>query len=138
MGAANAGIMAGGVLAWYHALAHPPGTPPDWVFGPVWTVLYVLIGVAGWRVWRLVGGGVALRLWGWQLLLNAVWTPAFFGMHSPPLGMAVILTLLAVIVATVRRFALMDRPAAWLMLPYGIWVTYAAYLNAAFWWLNTA
>ena len=132
--------MSGGTIAWYLSLAAPPGTPPRFVFGPVWTVLYVLIGVAGWLVWRRIGAASMLRrplrLWGWQLLANALWTPAFFGLHSPQAGLAVMLALLGLVLLTLRDFARVNVLAAGLFAPYALWVTYAAYLNIGFWWLN--
>jgi tryptophan-rich sensory protein len=88
--------------------------------------------VAGVRV----GQGQAMRLWGWQLLANALWTPAFFGLHSPALGLAVILVLLSLIGRTIAAFAWHDRVAAGLLVPYALWSCYATYLNAGFLWLN--
>lgn len=143
VGAADAAVTATAVHSWYLSLTQPPGTPPNWLFGPVWTVLYAMIAVAAWLVWRrgVTAGGEqrtrpALRLWGWQLLANAAWTPAFFGLHSTGLAVAVIVVLLALIVATVRGFARISRPAALLMLPYLAWSCYAGYLSAGFLWLN--
>ena len=131
------------VHGWYRSLVHPPGTPPDWVFPVVWSALYLCMAVAAWLVWRLAGIARsrhygALRLWGWQLLFNALWTPAFFGLHAPGLALGVILVLLALVALTVRAFARVDRPAAALMLPYLAWVGYAAWLTAGTWWLNRA
>jgi tryptophan-rich sensory protein len=137
-GGVGAGMTATGMRSWYVALARPPGTPPNWVFGPVWTTLYVMMGVAAWRVWRAGAEAVprGLRLWGWQLLANALWAPAFFGLHSPALALAVIAVLLGLIGATIRAFAAQDRLAAALLLPYALWACYATYLNAGFLWLN--
>jgi tryptophan-rich sensory protein len=142
-GAVGGGITAASVKGWYATQVRPPGTPPDWVFGPVWTTLYVMMGTAAWRVWRRpdvagvrVGQGQAMRLWGWQLLANALWTPAFFGLHSPALGLAVILVLLSLIGRTIAAFAWHDRVAAGLLVPYALWSCYATYLNAGFLWLN--
>lgn len=128
---------------WYPTLVRPPGTPPNWVFAPVWTTLYVLIGVAAWRVWQRVDRAVArsfhaLRLWGWQLLLNALWTPAFFGLHSTRAALLVVVLLVAAVAVTVRAFARVDRFAAVLMLPYLAWTAYATYLTIGFWMLNPA
>jgi len=136
VGVVDGGISAGSVRAWYLSLIAPPATPPSWLFAPVWTALHVMIGTAAWLVWREVGTAWPLRLWGWQLLANALWSPAFFGLRSPPLALAVIAVLLVLIALTIRTFERIDRRAAWLMLPYGVWVTYAAYLNVGFWWLN--
>lgn len=124
------------MATWYLSLTSPPGTPPNWVFGPVWTALYVLIGFAGWRAWRRAGASAAVRLWGWQLFVNALWTPAFFGLHSTAAGLVVIVALWPPLVLTVRAFLNVDRIAAALMLPYAAWTGYATYLAAGFWWLN--
>lgn len=141
MGVSGAGFTASSVGTWFHALARPPGNPPNWVFGPVWTVLYALMGVSAWMVWRGQDAAprrtfAALRLWGWQLLLNAAWAPAFFGLHSPLLGLVVILLLLALILLTIGVFRHLNGTASALLLPYAAWVAYATYLNAGFLLLN--
>ena len=136
VGAAAAALVASALHGWYPSLTRPPGTPPNWVFGPVWTVLYVMIGIAGWLVWRRSGAARPLRLWGWQLAANALWTPAFFGLHNPPLALAVMAALLVLIGLTIGSFLRLHRFAAWLMLPYLTWTIFAAYLNVGFWWLN--
>lgn len=138
VGAADATLITGAMRHWYATLTQPPGTPPGWVFAVVWNALYVMMGVAGWLVWRRAGGGRALRLWGWQLAANALWAPAFFGLRSPPLAMAVMLALLLLLGLTIHRFARLRPAAAGLLLPYLGWVCYAAYLNLGFWWLNAA
>ena len=125
--------------AWYRAIAKPDWTPPDALFGPVWTVLYVLMAVAAWRVWRRGGFGAAcgaLTLYLAQLALNAAWSLVFFGLHRPGWAAAEIVILLAAILATIRAFALHDRIAATLLVPYAVWVGYAAALNVAIWRLN--
>lgn len=134
VGVSGAGFTATAVAGWYRTLTHPPGTPPDWLFGPVWTALYIVMGVSAWLVWRRRGDWpkrayAALRLWGWQLLLNALWTPVFFGLHSFWAGVAVILALLALIVATIAMFRRVSAVAAGLLLPYAVWVAYASYLT---------
>jgi benzodiazapine receptor len=123
---------------WYLSLTRPPGTPPGWLFGPVWTTLYVMIGAAAWLVWRRTGGRQrgALRLWGWQLLANAAWSPAFFGLHSPALGLFILGPLLVLIGLTIRAFWRIEQVAAALMVPYALWTCYATFLNAGFLWLN--
>ena len=136
VGAAGGAITADSVRGWYLTLTRPPGVPPNWAFPVVWTALYVLMGIAAWLAWRQLGHRRALRLWGWQLLANALWTPAFFGLHSPPLALAVIVVLLVLIAWTMRAFFRIDRAAAALFLPYAVWVCYATYLNAGMWWLN--
>lgn len=125
--------------AWFAALAKPSWQPPNWLFGPVWTTLYLLMGIAAWRVWRCGPApdvAVALRWWWAQLALNALWTPVFFGLHAPGPALAVILTLAVLIVLTMRAFARVDRLAAGLLLPYLAWVSFASVLNASLWWLN--
>jgi len=136
VGGADAALVTRAIPTWYASLTAPPGTPPNWVFPVVWTALYVMIGVAGWLVWRRSGATRPLRLWGWQLAANALWTPAFFGLHNPPLGFAVLLVLLGLIGVTMHSFARLNRAAVWLMVPYLAWTGFAAYLNAGFWWLN--
>jgi benzodiazapine receptor len=121
---------------WYQTLHMPPGTPPNWVFAPVWTALYVMIGVAGWLVWKQLGASPPLRLWGWQLAANALWAPTFFGLHCIALAMGVMVVLLVLIALTIRSFGHIHRTAMILMLPYGAWCLYAAYLNLGFLILN--
>lgn len=123
--------------AWYRALAKPAWTPPTWVFAPVWTVLYVLIAVAAWLVWlqrrRL---DLPLVLWLGQLALNGAWSWLFFGLERPGLAALDIVALLAAILVTMMAFARVSRPAALLLVPYALWVGYAAALNLAIWRLN--
>jgi translocator protein len=135
---ADGAVTVSSAHGWYLSLTRPPGTPPSWVFGPVWTVLYIMMGTAAWLVWRRVTGTQwrVMRLWGWQLLLNAAWSPAFFGLHSPALGLCVVLALLALIGLTILAFRRIDPIAAALMLPYALWTCYATYLNAGFVLLN--
>ena len=122
--------------AWYAALTKPPFNPPDWIFAPVWSVLYVLVGIAGWRIWRIAPAGRAMKIWWLQLALNFLWSPVFFAAHLPGPALVVILALLAAIVAFIASAAATDRPAAWLFVPYALWVAFASLLNAAIWWLN--
>jgi len=136
VGAAGAAVSTSAVRHWYPSLTHPPGTLPSWVFGPVWTALYLMIGVAGWLGWRRCGASQPLRLWGWQLAANALWMPIFFGLRSPGPALAELAVLLALLALTIRSFARVQRAAALLMLPYFAWTLYAAYLNTGFWWLN--
>lgn len=128
------------IPGWYQGLVKPPLTPPNGVFGPVWTILYALIAFAVWRILSrppaLSGRTGALWTFAMQLALNALWSWAFFGARSPLLGLFVIVPLLVTIVVTMRRFAPLDRLAALLLAPYLAWVGFAAYLNAGVWWLN--
>ena len=128
------------VNTWYPALTKPFFTPPDWLFAPVWITLYALMGVAAWLVWRQGGQRPVVRTaLGWfalQLVLNGAWSFAFFGAQSPGGGLAVIALLWAALVVTTQRFFQLHRGAGGLLVPYLAWVTYAAALNAAIWWLN--
>ena len=124
---------------WYAGLRKPSWNPPGRVFGPVWSVLYLMMAVAAWLVWKQ--GGLRaqrrpLSLFGVQLLLNAAWSPIFFGMHRPDLAFAEILLLWTAIVATVLSFKRVNRTAAGLLLPYFAWVTFAALLNFTLWQMN--
>lgn len=121
---------------WFAALAKPSFNPPGWIFGPVWSVLYICIAVAGWRQWRTDRRGAAWTLWLVQMALNFLWSPLFFGAHRIDLALAVILLLLATIVLFIRRTWAGDRVAALLFLPYAAWVGFAAVLNAAILYLN--
>ena len=125
---------------WYSELSKPPFTPPSWVFGPVWTCLYVCIGLAAWSVWKVRGfrrAAIPLGLFAVQLLLNALWTPLFFGLQRPGLAFAEILVLWVMIAAAAWRFFKISRIAGWLMVPYLLWVAFAGALNFSIWRLNT-
>ncbi len=125
--------------AWYESLNKPPLNPPNWIFGPVWTVLYGMMAVAAWRVWRkagLRGSRSALVLFGLQLVINAAWSALFFGAQQPLWALIDIGALWLAIVSTIWAFGRIDRVAAGLLLPYLAWVTFAGYLNAMLWWLN--
>ena len=122
--------------AWYADLAKPPFTPPDWLFAPVWTVLYVAVAVAGWRIWRLSDTRGAMTAWWLQLGLNFLWTPVFFTLQAIGWALVVILALLAAVVSFIRLAWDRDRPAALLFLPYAAWVAFATLLTASVWWLN--
>ncbi len=102
----------------------------------VWTALYILIGLAAWLVWQRAGHQRPLRIWGWQLLVNAVWPGVFFGLQTPGPAFFVLVALIFLIALTIRAFIRVRPLAAGLMAPYLLWCTYAAYLNAGFWWLN--
>ncbi|MCP8938714.1 tryptophan-rich sensory protein [Alsobacter sp. SYSU M60028] len=125
---------------WYERLAKPAFTPPNWVFGPVWTLLYAMMALAFWRILRLPPDRTrrrqAIMTFATQIVLNALWSVVFFGLRNPPLALAVILALEAAILATLYAFAKLDRVAGWLLAPYPLWVAYATALNAAIVWLN--
>lgn len=134
-----------GASSWYDALAKPPFNPPSWLFGPAWTLLYAMMGVAAFLVWR-AGRGMegadrsevkrALTLFAVQLVLNGIWTPIFFGAKSIVGGAVVIVSLLVVLGLTVRAFFHVSRTAGWLLVPYLLWVAFATTLNLSIWWLN--
>ena len=131
---------ASSVGTWYQALQRPAWTPPSWVFGPAWTVLYVLMGVASWLVWRAGWGApgvrAALGLYGAQLVLNFLWSLVFFGLRRPDWALVDILALWVLILLTLVRFRRINAIAGLLLVPYLLWVTYATMLNAGVWWLN--
>lgn len=131
--------VASGPDAWFRALERPSFAPPDWVFAPVWSTLYVLMAIAMWRVeryHRMRDVRVARRAFIAQLVLNFSWTPVFFGLHAIHMALGIILVLWAVIAATVVLFHRIDKPAAYLMLPYLAWVTFATALNGGYSFLN--
>ncbi len=122
---------------WYTTLTRPPLNPPAWVFGPVWSMLYLAMAVAAWRVWRTgPGRSLPLVFWGVQLGLNALWSALFFGAHRMGLALVEILLLWAAIAVTTLLFFRAQSGAGWLMVPYLLWVSFAAYLNAGYWYLN--
>ncbi|MET8350136.1 MULTISPECIES: TspO/MBR family protein [unclassified Micromonospora] len=135
--AAIGGLGVRGTTDEYAGLRQPDWAPPSWLFGPVWTVLYALIAVAGWLVWRRVGFGPALWAWTAQLVLNAIWTPLFFGAGQYGLAFAEIVAMWLAIGLTVALSARVSRVAAALLLPYWAWVTFAAALNLSIWRLNS-
>lgn len=129
---------AKGVRDWYPRLRKPPATPPSWVFGPVWTTLYVLMAISGWLIWRQYHGGArpALLIFFAQLALNVAWTPIFFGSRMPGVALAEIVVLWFAIAFNIFVFYMLLPVSAYLLLPYWLWVTYASYLNFEIWRLN--
>jgi len=124
---------------WYASLVKPSWNPPNYLFGPVWTVLYVLMAVAAWLVWRKAdfsGAGPALTLFVVQLALNALWSYLFFGQHRPDIAFFDIVALWVAIVVVAALFWKVDDVAGGLMVPYVLWVTFASYLNFVLWRLN--
>jgi benzodiazapine receptor len=131
---------AASVATWYVGLDKPAWTPPGWVFGPVWTVLYISMGVAAWLVWTRraeAAVNLPLALFAAQLAVNAAWSGLFFTLRSPGLGLIAIVTLWFLVVATLLAFWLVRPPAGALLLPYLAWLSYAAALNFAIWRLNS-
>ena len=141
--AAVAGVSGAATIknvgVWYAGLAKPSFNPPNWLFGPVWTLLYIAMAVAAWRIWRLRSQGpvgLALGLYALQMTLNFAWSLLFFGMHRIGAAMADIAALLVVLAATTVIFWRRDAIAGALMAPYLAWVAFAATLNDAIWRLN--
>lgn len=137
----SVGLIGGWVTApalpgWYAGLAKPTFNPPNWIFGPVWTALYILMAIAAWLVWRRGEARTALRLFALQLVLNALWSPLFFGLHRIDLALIDIVLMWAAIAATALAFRHPSLLAAVLMLPYLGWVSFASGLNLALWRLN--
>lgn len=124
------------IPTWYAGLAKPSFTPPNWVFAPVWTTLYVLMGVAASRVWRQTGFGFAIQAWSAQLGLNFLWSALFFGRHRIGLALADMAALWLLLLATLILFWRRDRLAGLLLVPYLAWAGYAFALNLAIWRLN--
>lgn len=122
--------------AWYASLEKPWFNPPNWIFGPVWTLLYLMIAIAGWRIWMRRRTGGAMTAWWVQLGLNFLWSPVFFGLQSPGWAIPIILAMLVSIVTFIWLSWNQDRLAAWLFVPYLAWVSFATLLNVSIWWLN--
>jgi len=125
---------------WYATLNKPFFAPPNWVFGPIWTVLYVLMGVSAFLIWRRGinnrTGRICLAWFVGQLLLNGLWTPLFFGLQMPLVAFVEILLLWSAILLTIMRFKRVSKTAALLLIPYILWVSFAAVLNGGIWLLN--
>lgn len=133
------------IASWYAGIVKPAINPPAWVFGPVWTTLFALMGISAWLVWKKLDSRlrdndkkikISLGIFIGQLVLNTFWSIIFFGLHSPGGALIEIVFLWFAILATIVAFAKISRLAAWLLLPYIIWVSFAMYLNFAIWMLN--
>jgi len=137
-------VLGGGTLIglstmpgpWYEALAKPAFNPPNWLFGPAWTILYILIAIAGWRIWRIEPGGAAMKVWIAQLIANFAWSPVFFAAHMIGAALVVVLVMLALILLFIGLAWRRDRLAALLFVPYAAWAAFATLLNASIWLLN--
>jgi tryptophan-rich sensory protein len=139
VGFAGGQVTTPNIASWYVHLAKPSFSPPNSVFMPVWTTLYVLMAVAAWRVWQqsgLLSRGLAL--WLIQLALNFTWSFIFFSSHAPLAALLELVVMWFAILATLITFGRVDRPAGWLMIPYLAWVSFAGVLNFWIWRLNGA
>lgn len=121
---------------WYQSLAKPVFNPPNWIFGPVWSILYVLIGIAGARTWLRGHLSAAMLIWAGQMVLNFLWSPFFFGAEMPKAALVVIVILLGLVLAFIANRWSSDRISATLFLPYAAWVGFATILNASIAYLN--
>lgn len=137
-GGLGALVTISSVQSWYQTINKPFFTPPSWVFGPAWTTLYLLMGIALFLIWKSNHPmkKTALWLFGIQLFLNGIWSPAFFGLESPILGLFVIVPLWIMIVVCIRVFFPINKISSYLMVPYLLWVSFATALNAGIWYLN--
>ena len=134
------------IPTWYAGLVKPALNPPGWIFGPAWITLYALMGIAAFLIWSSYAKAsegqakrqikIALGVFGIQLFLNAIWSIIFFGLHNPFWAFIEIIILWLAILWTIFAFYKISRPAAYLLLPYIIWVSFAAYLNYSIWMLN--
>jgi tryptophan-rich sensory protein len=128
------------IPTWYTTLSRPALNPPNWIFAPVWTTLFVLMGIAAFLIWKR---GIdkpknreALKIFLGQLILNVLWSFIFFGLHNPGLAFLEIIFLWLAILATILSFSKISKTAAYLLIPYIAWVSFASYLNLAIWQLN--
>ena len=128
------------IPTWYAGLAKPSFNPPNWLFGPVWTILYIMMASAFYRILRLpvnvIGRRTGIRVFLFQIAVNGLWSVVFFGYQSLAGGMAVVVLLWLGLAANIIIFWKLDRVAAWLVIPCIFWVSFAAILNAAIWMLN--
>ena len=127
------------IEGWYKTIAKPSWNPPDWIFGPVWTTLFILMAIAAWFVWKPDGfknAATPLWLFAVQLILNIAWSWIFFGLHQPGWAFAEIVVLWLAIVATTAAFLRYSKIAGWLLVPYLAWVSFAAVLNFTIWRMN--
>ena len=124
--------------AWYAALQTPSWNPPPWLFGPAWTLLYTLMAIAAWLVWKRVGFSRPLVLYFVQLALNAAWTPIFFGAHQLGWALIEIVVMWIAILLTLLSFRRVNPKSGWLFVPYLAWVSFATFLNFTLWRLNPA
>ena len=146
LGGASGFITQSGAGTWYQSLNKPPFQPPTWLFGPAWTILYLLMGISFARIWQVASKSrypiirkYALRglaFFGFQFVFNLVWTPVFFGLENPEVALVIIFILLGLIAFLIKHFWRLDRVATFLLVPYFLWVTFATALNLSIVVLN--
>lgn len=138
LGGLGALVTISSVGSWYQTIQKPSFNPPSWVFGPTWTLLYIMMGLALYLIWKSNHPFKNKALWVFavQLSLNAIWSPAFFGLESPLLGLIVIVPLWIMILVCIRAFFPINKMASYLLVPYLLWVSFATILNASIWYLN--
>lgn len=139
VGVSGSFVTISAIPTWYAGITKPFFAPPNWVFGPVWTTLYALIGISFWIIWQSKPSKLKKRAVYWfilQMALNAVWTPIFFGLKNPEFALFVITALWISIFQTIRFFSRITKSAGYLLIPYILWVSFATLLNAAIAWLN--
>ncbi len=127
------------IPTWYAGLNKPFFNPPNWLFAPVWTTMYILLGISLYLVWTHSEGTIrkkAFQLWGLQMLLNFTWSFLFFYFHNPLLAFINIAAMWVAIFLMIRHFTRIYKPAGWMNIPYLLWVSFASLLNISIWWLN--
>ncbi len=142
IGYASGIVTQSSIVTWFPTLNKPSFNPPNWLFAPVWTILYVMMGVSAGLVWSKIEAVPVLvkkALWVFiiQLILNALWSFLFFGLQNPFLALIEILLLWIMIVETIKVFKPIDNLASKLLIPYFLWVSFAMILNGSIWWLNS-
>jgi tryptophan-rich sensory protein len=140
IGYASSIVTQTGIETWYPTIEKPSFNPPNWLFGPVWTVLYICIAVAGGIIWDKIDthplAKKALLFFAIQLLLNSLWSFLFFGLKNPLIALIEIILLLLIIYETYLLFSKINKVAGYLFIPYLLWVSFAMFLNGSIWWLN--
>lgn len=127
------------INTWFQTINKPSWNPPNWIFGPMWTTLYILMGAAFGRIWHMSDSPAkktAMIFFVVQFVLNLTWTPVFFGMHQISFALGIILVLLFLIMITIRQFMRLDKTAGMMLIPYVLWVTFASFLNYTIMTLN--
>jgi tryptophan-rich sensory protein len=140
IGYASSIVTQTGIETWYPTIEKPSFNPPNWLFGPVWTALYICIAVAGGIIWDKIDthplAKKALLFFAIQLLLNSLWSFLFFGLKNPLIALIEIILLLLIIYETYMLFSKINKVAGYLFIPYLLWVSFAMFLNGSIWWLN--